>query len=230
MELTGIEDRLAQIRERMTSASERSGRSPSSVSLLTVTKMRSDEEIGAAYQLGLRSFGENRVPELVRKRAQFPSDIEWHLIGHLQSNKAKDCAGLHCIHSIDKPETALALEKVLAKVDRRINVLIEANTGGEDQKDGARSLGEVERIAETILGCSHLALRGLMTMAPFSADERIVRPCFTKLKSWETQLISSLPAADWGILSMGMTNDFEWAIEEGSTLVRIGTALFEGSR
>jgi len=198
--------------------------------LLAVTKTRPDSDLQALYDLGLRAFGENRIPEAVGKQGRIPGDIEWHMIGHLQSNKAKDCLGFDWLHSLDRPETAQALEKVLAKADRRLNVLLEANTGGEESKEGVRDLDGLRRLAEAVSVFPHLNVRGLMTMAPFSPEESVVRPCFVRLRSWRDALAREFPNHRWETLSMGMTNDFEWAVEEGSTLVRIGTALFEGFR
>lgn len=222
--------RLAAVRDRMASACERASRSPEEVRLLAVTKTRPDGDLDDLYRLGLRAFGENRVSEAVGKQARLPSDIEWHMIGHLQSNKAKDCLGFAWLHSLDKVDTALALEKAFAKAGRTLNVLLEANTGGEEQKDGVRDLDGLRRLTEALGLCPHLVPRGLMTMAPFRPEESIVRPCFVRLRTWRDALASEFPQVSWDTLSMGMTNDFEWAIEEGATLVRIGTALFEGFR
>lgn len=222
-------ERLQAVRERLSRACNRAARRPETVTLLAVTKLRPDADLFDAYELGLRCFGENRVTEAVGKQQRLPSDVEWHMIGHLQSNKAKDCLGFSWLHSLDKAETGHALEKAFAKADKRLNVLFEVNTGGEEQKDGVRTLDGLRRLAESAQW-SHLRVRGLMTMAPFSPDEAVVRPCFERLRLWRDTLVAEFPHHDWGVLSMGMTNDFEWAIEEGSTLVRIGTALFEGFR
>jgi len=221
-------ERLHLVRERMASACARASRSPHEVTLLAVTKTRTESELREVYGLGLRAFGENRVPEAVEKQTRLPNDIEWHMIGHLQSNKAKDCGRFHWLHSLDKAETAAAVNKVFA-LERRLNVLLEVN-GGEDAKHGVRDLDALRRLADAVVGMPHLRLRGLMTMAPFSPDERVVRPCFVKVRQWAETMQSEHPEQDWSTLSMGMTNDLEWAIEEGSTLVRIGTALFEGFR
>ena len=192
--------------------------------------MRSSEEVQVFYDLGLRAFGENRVAEATSKQAILPLDSEWHMIGNLQSNKAKECLGFSWLHSLHKPQTAVALEKAFATADKTLNVLLEANTGGESLKDGVHGLDELKRLAEIVCSLPHLKLRGLMTMAPFSPEEAVVRPCFSKLRSWRDALAVVFPEQDWSSLSMGMTNDLEWAIEEGSTIVRIGTALFEGFR
>jgi len=227
---TPASDRLDAVRDRLALACARARRPLDSVRLLAVTKTRPDADLKELYGLGIRSFGENRVAEAVAKQTSLPSDIEWHMIGHLQSNKAKDCSGFAWLHSLDKQETATALEKTFSREGKCLNVLLEANTGGEAAKDGVSDLDSLQRLAEAVARLPHLKLRGLMTMAPFTPDESIVRPCFVRLRSWAQALASSFPEQDWTTLSMGMTNDFEWAIEEGSTMVRIGTALFEGFR
>lgn len=230
MQISLHASRLAAVRDRLSSACVRASRSADSVALLAVTKTRPDTDLQSLYDLGLRAFGENRIAEALGKQGRFASDVEWHMIGHLQSNKAKDCLGFHWLHSLDKAETALALEKALTKGNRELNVLLEANTGGEDAKAGVRDLDGLRRLAEAVMEFPHLKVRGLMTMAPFSPDEKVVRPCFVRLRSWRDVLAGEFPEHRWETLSMGMTNDFEWAVEEGSTLVRIGTALFEGFR
>lgn len=227
---TPFADRLRAVQERIAQACAASRRTPGSIKLLAVTKTRPDADLFDAYHQGLRSFGENRVPEAVGKQSRLPADVEWHMIGHLQSNKAKDCLGFSWLHSLDKVDTAKALEKAFAAGGRTLNVLLEANTGGEEAKDGVRDLDGLRRLAEAVSAFPHLRIGGLMTMAPFSPDESVVRPCFVRLRTWRDALAADFPDQDWSVLSMGMTNDLTWAIEEGSTLVRIGTALFEGFR
>jgi pyridoxal phosphate enzyme (YggS family) len=224
---TSLAERLTSVNERIADACARSGR-PKDVQLLAVTKTRTADEVRELYGLGLRAFGENRVAEAVGKQELIPPDAEWHMIGHLQSNKAKDCQKFSWVHSIDKVGTAMALDAV--RHGSVLHVLLEANTGGEEAKDGARDLDGLRRLTEAIAPLKNLRIRGLMTMAPFSPEESIVRPCFAKLRTWRDVLAREFPDQDWSTLSMGMTNDFEWAIAEGSTLVRIGTALFEGFR
>ncbi len=223
-------DRLRAVKERLAGACQKASRPVESVKLLAVTKTRSPAELAEIYSLGLRAFGENRVGEAVVKQAQVAKDVEWHMIGHLQSNKAKECLGFSWLHSLDRLETAKALNKVFAGDGQVLRVLLEANTGGEETKDGLRDFDSLARLAEAVSGLSHLRLQGLMTMAPFSPDEGLVRPCFSRLRESRDRLAALFPEQDWSTLSMGMTNDFEWAILEGSTLVRIGTALFEGFR
>ena len=223
---TSPAERLSLVNERIAEACARSGR-PRDVQLLAVTKLRSAEEIRQLYALGLRAFGENRVVEAVGKQSVLPSDVEWHMIGHLQSNKVQDCGEFAWVHSLDKAGTAAALDR---RLGRPLNVLLEANTGGEAAKNGVRDLDGLKGLAEALVPLKNLRIRGLMTMAPFSPDEAVVRPCFALLRSWRDALAREFSDQDWSTLSMGMTNDFAWAIAEGSTLVRIGTALFEGFR
>ena len=227
---TNASDRLKSVRDRLALSCQRASRPIESVNLLAVTKTRSETEIMELYSLGLRNFGENRVAEAVKKQNSLPGDIEWHMIGHLQSNKAKECLGFSLLHSLDKIETARSIEKAFSQAGQTLRVLLEANTGGEDAKDGVTDIDGLLRLAESIAGLPHLKIQGLMTMAPFSQDENLVRPCFSRLREWRDVLASSFPGEQWATLSMGMTNDFEWAVAEGSTLVRIGTALFEGFR
>lgn len=227
--LTSAVDRLNVVQDRIAEACARASRPIDAVRLLAVTKTRTDQEIQEIYDLGLRAFGENRVTEALGKQSVFP-EVEWHMVGHLQSNKAKDCLGFQWLHSLDKADTARALEKSFGSTPRRLNVLLEVNTGGEDAKAGVRTWDDLVRLVDSVAGLPHLTIRGLMTMAPFSLDERIVRPCFTRLRTWAEKLAHAFPDHDWSTLSMGMTNDLHWAIAEGSTLVRIGTALFEGFR
>lgn len=225
-----FDQRLALVRSRMAEACARAHRTEDSVRLLAVTKQRPLADLAEAHRAGLRMFGENRVAEALEKQAAF-SDVEWHMIGHLQTNKAKDCLGFTWLHSLDRPEAAAALEKAFAKAGTSLQVLLEANTGGEDQKDGCPDVDSLARLAEFVSSqCPHLAVRGLMTMAPFSPDEAVVRPCFVRLRTWRDQLAQRFPDQRWDELSMGMTNDLGWAIEEGATIVRVGTALFEGFR
>jgi pyridoxal phosphate enzyme (YggS family) len=230
MSVSTAAERLAIVMEGLDRACTQAGRPISDVQLLAVTKTRPAAAVRELYDLGLRAFGENRVGEAIQKCPLLPSDSQWHMIGHLQTNKAKDCLGFLWLHSLERVETARALEKVFAREDRTLNVLLEANTGGEAAKDGVPTLDDLKRLAGHVAEFPHLKIRGLMTMAPFSPDEAVVRPCFERLRYWRDALAAEFPSQDWTTLSMGMTNDYRWAIAEGSTMVRIGTALFEGFR
>lgn len=219
----------ARVGERVERACARSGRRPDEVEIMAVSKTQPLEKVLAAYEAGVRLFGENRVQEGREKRAALPADARVDLIGHLQSNKAKEAAGtFSMVHSLDKVKTALALDKAVAAAGLRLAVLIEVNTSGEDTKDGVRGRDELLRLVERLALLPSLEPRGLMTMAPFTPNEGPVRRSFAELRACRDLLREAYPSQSWDLLSMGMSGDFEWAIEEGSTLVRIGTILFGG--
>jgi len=194
---------------------------------MAVSKTQPVERIQEAYDAGLRLFGENRVFEAAEKfSSRFP-EAELHLIGHIQRNKAQKAVEIaECIQSLDAVRTAKALDNHAARIDRIISVLIEINTGGEDSKQGIREDGELYSLVEAVIDSRNLKLRGLMTMAPFTDDTKIIRKCFRSLQAVRQKCADRYSAGSFEVLSMGMTNDFEIAVEEGSTLVRIGTALF----
>lgn len=217
-----IAARLAAVRSRIVSAAERAGRDPASVALVAVSKTFPAADVLAAYAAGQRLFGENRVQEAVAKateiRASGITGIDWHLIGQLQSNKARIAAGLFAmIESVDSLRLAQALSQ---RAKRTIPVLIEVNAGGEASKAGF-ALDATEQAVTQIRALSSLDVRGLMTVAPPVADAESLRPLFRALAALAHKL--ELPE-----LSMGMSGDFEVAIEEGATLVRLGTAIFGG--
>ena len=222
-----IRENLERVRERISDAARRAGRNPDDVALLVVTKTVEPERIRAAYECGVRLFGENRVQEARDKRDVFGPDSALHLIGHLQRNKAKLASGLFSmVHSIDSAETAAALAKECAAAERTVEVLLELNTSGEESKHGVRSDAELFTLVERTLAFPQLAIRGLMTVAPFTDDRDAVRGSFRRLARTAAEAAHRYPEADFGTLSMGMSQDYEIAIEEGSTLVRIGTAIF----
>ena len=216
---TDVKVNIEQVRERITSACQRVGRSPDEVTMVTVTKMVEPSAIATAFELGIRHFGENRVQEAEGKIGQL-SGLEprpsWHMVGHLQANKAKVAVEIFdIIHSVD----SIRLAEVLSRRARKtLPILLEVNVSGEASKSGF-PLAEVEPALEAISRLPGLEIRGLMTMAPMVADAEQVRPIFQQLRS----LRDSLGLEQ---LSMGMTDDFEVAIEEGATLVRIGRAIF----
>ncbi len=224
-----LQSNLSHLEKRIVAACERVGRMRDELTLIAVTKTHSVEAIQEAYDLGLRDFGENRVQELLKKKEFFANhesrtsnydDIRWHLIGHLQSNKAKYIAPfIHCVHSIDSLETAKELSKRAEQSSRKINTLLEINVAGETTKEGI-AVSEVRELLRSIFEeATSLNVEGLMTVAPFLDDSKLVRPYFRELR----KLRDELGLKD---LSMGMTNDFEVAIEEGATMIRIGSALF----
>jgi len=215
-----VKENLVILENRIASACLRASRSREDITLIAVTKTQPTEIIREAYDLGIRDFGENRVQELSKKKDLLPNDIRWHLIGHLQSNKAKYIAPfIHYVHSIDSIETAKELSKRAEQNDRKIDVLLEINVAGEATKEGI-AVSEAESLLHLIFEeATSLSLKGLMTVAPFEEDPEKVRSYFRELRDLRDHI---------GLkeLSMGMTNDFEVAIEEGATMIRIGSALF----
>jgi len=203
---------------------------PSNVTLVAVTKTRPVTILQQAYDLGLRDFGENRVQEMIEKQAILPGDIKWHLIGHLQTNKVKYIAPfVHLIHSIDSLRLLEEINRQAAKNDRVINCLLQMYIATEETKFGLDET-ELKGILETDVykSMNNIRLCGLMGMASFSDDTALVRQEFAHLKMLFNEIKTSYfaGATDFSILSMGMSGDYHIAIEEGSSLVRIGTALF----
>jgi len=219
---------LESVLNRIAEAARRSGRAPEEIQLVAVTKTVGIEEARALYEAGVRNLGENRVQEAQRKvDALSDLDIAWHMIGHLQTNKAKNAAGaFHLIHSLDSIRLARALDKACAQRETMAQVLVQVNVSGETTKGGflPEALGGA---LQEIAAMPHLKVSGLMTMAPFVDDPEEVRPVFTRLRRLRDLHARDAPSAvELRHLSMGMTQDFEVAIEEGADIVRIGTALF----
>lgn len=222
-----IEENLSSVRARIAAACALAGRDPAAVTLVAVSKTVPPERVRAAYDLGVRDFGENRVEEGVPKQSELPADIRWHMIGHVQSRKARDAAGRFClVHSVDSLKLAQRLAREAAAAGRELPVLLEVNVAGEEAKygytPGAPFFDEVTQI----LALPALRVRGLMTMAPIVADPEQARPVFAGLRALRDELAGRFPYADWHDLSMGMTDDFEVAVEEGATIVRVGRAIF----
>jgi len=221
----------ANIRDRIASAAARAGRSPESITLMAVSKTVEPERIRAAYQAGLRVFGENRVQEFADKHVHLAdlADAEWHLIGHLQSNKARRAAELfHAVESVDSLRLAEKLDQAASQFGKILPVLIEINIGGEENKTGlAADSPELETLLLFANKLQHLRMRGLMTVPPYTEDPEGARPYFRRLRELRDAIAArKLPAVEMNTLSMGMSHDFEVAIEEGSTCVRVGTAIF----
>ncbi len=225
---TFLEGNYHRIRERIRQASAHAGRAAGDVLLLAVSKQQSAASIRALYDLGHRDFGESRVQELLKKRNELPSDIRWHFIGHLQSNKARQIASyIDWIHSIDSIELAQELSHRAEQHGRTINVLVEVNISGETQKNGV-SPKEALHLVESIMNkCPNLIPRGLMGMASEEDSVERTRPQFRSLRELRDSIRERHPElTSFTELSMGMSNDFEIAIEEGATIVRIGSVLF----
>jgi pyridoxal phosphate enzyme (YggS family) len=228
MEMVGtITSAVAAVQERISAAAQRVGRDSSSIRLMAVTKGFPQQVVLDARAAGLSLFGENRVQEAEQKYLDQTAGLELHLIGHLQRNKARTASGLFaCVQSIDKVETAEALHARCEERGRTMDILLELNTSGEPTKSGFLSRGELRAGLDAIGTLAHLRVRGLMTVGPLSDDMKRVRSSFAALRSAfeEIRAGGGLPCFD--TLSMGMSSDFEIAIEEGATLVRVGTALF----
>lgn len=241
--MASLIERLALVRERIAAAARRAGRDPETIRLVGVTKTQPVEVIRAALDAGLREVGENRVQEAEAKMAAFAADRQrpiWHLIGHVQTNKARKAALLFdMIHSVDSLRLAQLLERSIAGDRRdagwRLPVLLQVNVSGEATKSGFDLWKWEERrdayerfcvdVAQ-ILTLPHLDVRGLMTIAPWGPDPEATRPVFRATRRLRDALARRFPDAAWYELSMGMTDDFEVAIEEGATIIRIGRAIF----
>lgn len=234
-----IGERITAVREQIAAAAQRAGRRADEITLIAVSKTHPAEAVAAALAAGVTHFGENRVQEADAKIAALSnvrSQITWHLIGHLQRNKAKVAAQhFDVIHSLDSLRLAETLDRQAAASGRRIPVLLQVNVSGEASKEGFALPGgcanqaELERFSAAvaaILALPHLAVQGLMTIAPFTDNPESVRPVFRALRELRAELTRRFPAGDWRQLSMGMTDDYPVAIEEGATLVRIGRAIF----
>ena len=224
---------LAEVRERMAAAARRSGRNPQDVLLVAVSKTHPIEEIVAAMAAGQRDFGENRLEELQAKVEQAQAlhldAIRWHMIGTIQSRKTRDAVGpCVLIHSVDRAKIAARLSRDAEDAGNVMKVLLEVNVSGEASKHGFTP-DELLAQGGELLALPGIHIAGLMTMAPFEAAPEATRPVFRSLRALRDRLVADYPAGDWRELSMGMTNDFEVAIEEGATIVRIGSAIF-GSR
>lgn len=225
--MSDIAANLSHVRECIARAAARSGRSADSITLVAVTKVVPLDRIREAYACGVRHFGENRVQEAAAKIPQL-SDLAatWHLVGHLQSNKAKKAASLfHALDSLDSIHTAEILHAALPE-GHPLPVLVEVRLGGEETKSGIEA-AELIPFLEQLSQFSHLAVRGLMTVPPFCQNPEEVRPYFRKLRELaESAAAVKIPGVALQEFSMGMSHDFEIAIEEGATMVRIGTAIF----
>ena len=226
-----IAENLTRVRQRIDAAARRAGRRPEDIALMAVSKTFSTECIREAYDAGLRLFGENRVQEFAGKvdSLQGLHNAEWHLIGHLQTNKAGKAVELFAaVDSVDSLRLAQKLNTSAQQFGQKLEVLMEINVGGEAAKSGmAAGSRELEELLFAAPALEYLEFRGLMTVPPFTEDPQQARPYFQKLRELRDQIATRrLPAIDLNILSMGMSHDFEVAIEVGSTHVRVGTAIF----
>ncbi len=222
-----IAENLRAVRQNIVRACEAVGRDPSEVTLIAVSKTKPVSMLMEAYEADARIFGENRVQEIMDKYPQLPGDIEWHMIGHLQRNKVKyiiDKASM--IHSVDSLRLAETIEEEAAAHQLRMPVLVEVNVAEEESKFGLR-VSEVLPFVETLSRYPHLEVRGLMTIAPFVEDPEENREIFRQLKKLSVDIdAKNINNISMNVLSMGMTGDYEVAVQEGATMVRVGTGIF----
>ena len=219
-----LKERLQQINERIAAACKRSGRERSSVQLIAVTKTHSADIIQSLIDLGVTNIGENRVQEIVEKFPHLHGNFTLHMIGHLQTNKVGPVLEYaKCIQSIDREKLVDRIEHLL-QGDKSLDVLIEVNTSGEESKSGCTP-DECRALCQRVSASNVLKLRGLMTIGPLNADERAIRNAFSLLRTLAEKNSDLISKPE---LSMGMSGDFEWAIEEGATMVRVGSSLVGG--
>lgn len=222
-----LKDNYAEVENKIAAACERAGRAREEVTLIAVSKTKPVEMIQEIYDLGQREFGENKVQELTAKYEVMAPDIHWHLIGHLQTNKVKYIVDKAClIHSVDSLKLAETISKEAGKKGVTVPILIEVNVAEEESKFGITT-EETIALTEQIAALPNLTVKGLMTIAPFVDDPEENRPVFRKLRDLSVDITQkNIDNVSMNVLSMGMTNDYEVAIEEGATLVRVGTGIF----
>lgn len=222
-----IQENLQKVQAQIEEACRRAGRNLEEVTLVAVSKTKPLEMLKSAYGAGARQFGENKVQEMISKIPQMPSDVRWHMIGHLQTNKVRQIVGKTClIHSVDSVRLAREIEKESARQDLVTEILLEVNAAREESKFGF-FLEEVEEALCEIRNFSHVKVRGMMTIAPFVSNAEDNRGVFRKLYQFYVDMkCKNIDNVTMDILSMGMTGDFQVAIEEGATMVRVGTGIF----
>lgn len=222
-----LKENLDKVEVRIQNACRRAGRSRDEVTLVAVSKTKPVAMLREAYDLGIRIFGENKVQEIRDKYGEMPSDTEWHMIGHLQTNKVKYIVDkVKLIHSVDSLKLAETIEKEAEKHGRTVDILLEVNVAEETSKFGLKTV-EVLPLYEKIVQLPHINVRGLMTIAPFVENPEKNRSVFADLHKLYVDIKDkNIDNGTVSILSMGMTNDYEVAIEEGATMVRVGTGIF----
>jgi hypothetical protein len=229
LDLQTFTENLQSVRGRIGAAAARVGRDPENIRLMAVTKTFPLHHVEVARRAGVTLFGENRIQEAQGKYQSLAGDteLELHLIGHLQRNKAKIAASLfRCVQSIDKLETAEALDRHCAELGNKMDILLELNTSGEETKFGFAEAEQLWAACAEIARLDSLSIRGVMTVGPFTTDRDRMRRSFASLRDCFEGLRSRYPELPVDVLSMGMSGDFEIAIEEGSTMIRLGTVLF----
>ena len=227
-----VKDNIALVQQQITQAAIQSGRTPEEIQLIAVSKTKPVELIKKALAAKQTAFGENRIQEALTKIEMLSNspELEWHLIGHLQKNKVKFCPGnFQWIHSVESLELANKLEARCALTNKNINVLIQVNLSREKSKSGLQEWDDILRVAEAISAGQWLKFRGLMTIPAPNLGELKTRKIYQQIRKWRDKLRHELDSAEITELSMGMTADYHWAIQEGATMIRVGTAIF-GSR
>jgi pyridoxal phosphate enzyme (YggS family) len=220
-----IENNVNRVRKIIEETCSKVNRNIEEITLIAVSKQKPFEQIVETNSFGIKDFGENKAKELKQKAENSHLEINWHFIGHLQTNKVKDVVPFTTlIHSVDSIKLAEEINKRAGNINKVQKILLEVNTSGEDAKFGLTEFTEVQNLAEHCKSLENISLVGLMTMAPFTSNENIVRNSFKSLKNIFGKLNSS--GFELTELSMGMTNDYQIAIEEGATILRIGTAIF----
>ncbi|MDY6850220.1 MAG: YggS family pyridoxal phosphate-dependent enzyme [Thermodesulfobacteriota bacterium] len=227
MSIQDIQQNLRMIRERIEQACHDCGRDPHAVRLVAVSKTKPAADVMAAFAAGQKLFGESYVQEFTDKAEQVEAPVDWHFIGHLQSNKVKYLRGrVRMIHSVDRLSLAREINRQWKRIDERIDVLVQVNLAGEQSKSGTAPQ-QAPALVRKLSELPHLRVRGLMTLPPFFEDPQAVRPYFRQLRELSEEIAGlDLPGVGMDELSMGMSHDFPAAIAEGATLVRIGTAIF----
>ena len=222
-----VTENLKIVEEKIAKACERAKRDRSEVTLIAVSKTKPEVMIEEAYAAGQRDFGENKVQEICRKKELLPEDIRWHMIGHLQRNKVHQVVNKAClIHSVDSLRLAETISHEAEKKEIKVPVLVEVNVAQEESKFGVTT-EETISLVEEIAKLPHIQVRGLMTIAPFVEDPEENRGIFRKLKQLSVDIAAkNINNVNMSVLSMGMTNDYEVAIEEGATMIRVGTGIF----
>ncbi len=222
-----LQDNIKTIKSRIERACHKVGRNPADITLVAVTKTIDTDIVNRSIAFGISHIGENKPQEIVRKYPLIEKDVDWHMIGHLQSNKVKMVIDkVKLIHSVDRLSVVNEIEKRAASLDKVIDILIQVNIGEESQKSGVAA-AEVKALLEKVEQCQHIRVLGLMCLAPYFYDAEQVRPYFKKMKEIFDEIKAMpLQRGKIEILSMGMTNDFEVAIEEGATMIRVGTGLY----
>ncbi|WP_224982753.1 YggS family pyridoxal phosphate-dependent enzyme [Geomonas agri] len=222
-----VSEHLREIRERIAQAALRAGRDPGAVHLVAVSKTKPAAAIAEAFACGQVIFGENYVQELVAKQSELPAEISWHFIGSLQSNKVRQIAGkVDLVHSVDRLSLAREIDRQWGTLGKVCDILVQVNISREETKGGTSS-DELLDLVREVAQLPNLKVKGLMTMPPFFDDPEAARPYFRKLRELADEVRrAAIPGVEMQELSMGMSGDFEAAIEEGATLVRVGSALF----